>query len=185
MTFTDLNFSGKVLGGSSALTYHNYNRGSKPEYDAWAQLGNQGWDWEGNSTTLDILLFAKFRLGLWPYFLKTDDVSPGPVGFLPGNTQVPGLASIRDGAVGGPIKVDYSGNNTHITPYIAEFHQSFANVGGYMNADPEGGNSTGNTLTARPVDPATSVRSYSTNAYLEPVLYVLVFVLLNFTHWIK
>jgi hypothetical protein len=46
------------------------------------------------------------------------------------------------------------------------------NRGGYLNPDPESGNSTGVTLTARSIDPKTSVRSYATNAYLEPVLCV-------------
>ncbi|CAE6510952.1 unnamed protein product [Rhizoctonia solani] len=38
---------GKVLGGSSAINSMVFDRGSKVEYDAWAKLGNQGWDWEG------------------------------------------------------------------------------------------------------------------------------------------
>jgi hypothetical protein len=71
------------------LTYHNYARGSIDEYDAWEELGNTGWNWRS----------------LYPYFTKTDDVTPGPVGFLPGVTQPPGLANAQAGAVGGPIKV--------------------------------------------------------------------------------
>ncbi|KAH8888395.1 alcohol oxidase [Thozetella sp. PMI_491] len=37
---------GKVLGGSSALNYLCYNRAAAAEYDAWGQLGNEGWGWE-------------------------------------------------------------------------------------------------------------------------------------------
>jgi choline dehydrogenase-like flavoprotein len=36
---------GKVLGGSSAMNYLCYDRASAPEYEAWAELGNQGWGW--------------------------------------------------------------------------------------------------------------------------------------------
>ncbi|RDB27629.1 L-sorbose 1-dehydrogenase [Hypsizygus marmoreus] len=144
---------GKVLGGSSALTYHNYNRGSKQEYDAWAEMGNTGWDWDG----------------IFPYFVKMDKVTPGDNGFLPGLTERPGTENVLDGATQGPITVTYNGNHSAITPYVAEWHKSWQNNGAYMNPDPEGGNSTGMTLTARPVDPVKG-RVYSTNAYLEPAL---------------
>ncbi|RDB27707.1 Pyranose dehydrogenase 3 [Hypsizygus marmoreus] len=144
---------GRVLGGSSALTYHNHNRGSKQEYDSWAELGNAGWDWDG----------------IFPYFVKMDNVTPGDNGFLPGLTERPGVTSALDGATHGPITVSYNGNNSAATPYVAEWHKSWKNNGAYMNADPEGGNATGMTLTARTVDPVKG-RVYSTNAYLEPVL---------------
>jgi choline dehydrogenase-like flavoprotein len=36
---------GRVLGGSSAMNYLCYDRASSPEYDAWGDLGSQGWSW--------------------------------------------------------------------------------------------------------------------------------------------
>ncbi|KAH8878720.1 alcohol oxidase [Thozetella sp. PMI_491] len=35
----------KVLGGSSAMNYLCYDRASSPEYDAWGEMGSDGWDW--------------------------------------------------------------------------------------------------------------------------------------------
>lgn len=38
---------GKVLGGSGALNIMTWNRACKEDYDAWEELGNEGWGWEG------------------------------------------------------------------------------------------------------------------------------------------
>lgn len=45
---------GKALGGGSILNAMCWNRGGQDDYDAWAALGNPGWDWEG----------------MLPYFIK-------------------------------------------------------------------------------------------------------------------
>jgi choline dehydrogenase-like flavoprotein len=44
---------GAVVGGSSAINGQCFDRGSKADYDAWEELGNPGWGWDG--------LFEYFR----------------------------------------------------------------------------------------------------------------------------
>ncbi|KAL1597929.1 hypothetical protein SLS60_008417 [Paraconiothyrium brasiliense] len=50
----------KIVGGSSAVNGMVFDRGSKADYDAWQELGNTGWDWDG----------------LFPYFKKSVDFTP-------------------------------------------------------------------------------------------------------------
>ncbi len=38
---------GRVLGGTSALNFMTWNRASRQDYDAWEELGNVGWGWDG------------------------------------------------------------------------------------------------------------------------------------------
>ena len=52
---------GKVLGGSSCLNAMIYVRGAPADYDAWAYLGNSGWDYES----------------VLPYFKKSEDYYGG------------------------------------------------------------------------------------------------------------
>lgn len=44
---------GKVMGGSSVLNYMVYTRGNKKDYDGWAALGNEGWDYQNVSKYFD------------------------------------------------------------------------------------------------------------------------------------
>ncbi|KAI4740093.1 alcohol oxidase [Aureobasidium sp. EXF-12298] len=43
-------YAGKVLGGGSIVNGMGYDRGTQPDYDAWGELGNDGWNW-GNLLT--------------------------------------------------------------------------------------------------------------------------------------
>ena len=52
---------GKALGGSSAINAMLYVRGQRQDYDEWANLGCEGWDWDS----------------ILPYFLKSENNERG------------------------------------------------------------------------------------------------------------
>ena len=53
---------GKALGGSSAINAMLYLRGHPADYDEWADLGAEGWDWRS----------------VLPYFLRAEGNARGP-----------------------------------------------------------------------------------------------------------
>lgn len=101
--------AGKLVGGSSALNGMIYNRGQRPDYDAWAgQLGCRGWSYE------DVL----------PYFRKIESTDigtdqyrgrTGPVKVTLAEKTTPffDVFTRSAQAVGLPLNPDYSGQTQY------------------------------------------------------------------------
>jgi choline dehydrogenase-like flavoprotein len=53
---------GNVVGGGSYVNRMQFDRGADADYDAWAELGNEGWGWSD----------------LRPYFMKSNHFD-GPI----------------------------------------------------------------------------------------------------------
>ncbi|ORY09131.1 choline dehydrogenase-like protein [Clohesyomyces aquaticus] len=51
---------GNVVGGGSYVNGMQFDRGADADYDAWGELGNEGWDWNG----------------IQPYFFKSNSFDP-------------------------------------------------------------------------------------------------------------
>ncbi|KAG7304081.1 hypothetical protein JYU34_011011 [Plutella xylostella] len=71
---------GKVLGGSSVLNFLIYQRGHPDDYNDWARMGNDGWNYS------EVL----------PYFKKSE------------NMMIPELRNSSYHGVGGYLEIDYS-----------------------------------------------------------------------------
>jgi len=69
---------GRVLGGCSSINAMMYIRGNRKDYDHWAQLGNEGWNYDS----------------VLPYFKKMEDI------------RVPGFERNFYHGHGGPITVE-------------------------------------------------------------------------------
>lgn len=65
---------GKVMGGSSVLNYMVYTRGNRRDYDNWAALGNDGWDFRNVSQ-----YFRKLENNLVPNITPGYHGRNGPV----------------------------------------------------------------------------------------------------------
>lgn len=71
---------GKVMGGSSVLNYMIYTRGTRPDYDNWKNMGNEGWGWD------DVL----------PYFKKIE------------NFNIPSLDSAEHHGKNGYLNIEHA-----------------------------------------------------------------------------
>lgn len=146
---------GKLLGGSSAINYLMYVRGSKKDYDGWEALGNRGWGWEG----------------ILPYFKKHETLDRNrphqDASFMP----------IDDGnarefhGTDGPIHVSF---NDWYSPFEYDFcHAAYETTGSRKPIkDAWSGDHMGFYSSLGVVNRSTDPgkRSYSATGYLRPNL---------------
>ncbi|CAE6466057.1 unnamed protein product, partial [Rhizoctonia solani] len=114
---------GKVLGGSSAINAMIFNRGSKAEYDAWAKLGNPGWDWNG---LLPNMKAAERFTGVDPFRVNYTNADPDDIFPSQGKNGV--------------IAADY---NNWYPDLVLPVQKSMSKLGVPVNFDPDSGNAVG------------------------------------------
>lgn len=147
---------GKVLGGSSAINYLMYVRGSKKDYDGWKSMGNKGWGWDD----------------LVPYFRKHQTLDIPDPSALPEDKQfMPHAAKERYHGNDGPIHTSF---NDHYMPLEAEFCKAAYEVGKEKRSihDAWSGDHMGFYSSLGAVDRSgdSGNRSYAATGYLRPNL---------------
>ncbi|KAK2789871.1 hypothetical protein FQN53_001234 [Emmonsiellopsis sp. PD_33] len=147
---------GKVLGGSSAINFMAWNRGNREDYDAWEELGNPGWGWEG----------------MLPFFKKSETfVEPSSAA-----QEKYGLEfDLKYHGDSGPVQTGFS---SEYAPAQALFNRSVNNLGLETNHECLSGSNVGPWGMICCVDPQTATRSYAATAYYlknaaRPNLHVL------------
>lgn len=145
---------GKVLGGSSAINYLMYVRGSRGDYDGWASLGNKGWGWDD----------------MVHYFKKHQHLDP-PEKENPNKQFMPLGAKEKYHGSDGPIHTSF---NDHYEPFEYDFCEAAYEVGGKERTlvDAWSGDHMGfySSLAAVNRTDDAGKRSYAATGYLRPNL---------------
>ncbi|KAK4187450.1 hypothetical protein QBC35DRAFT_515434 [Podospora australis] len=138
---------GKMLGGSSALNFLMLLYPSNANIDAWAALGNDGWDFDS----------------LAPYFRKfaTVHAPPQSAKDMVGITYHDETLAQGDGPIQVSFSEGYTVNNK-------AWMETFAQQGLSVTTDVRTGKALGAFQNQATIDPATKTRSYAASGYLTP-----------------
>ncbi|KAK4168294.1 putative GMC oxidoreductase [Cladorrhinum sp. PSN259] len=136
-----------VVGGATLLHGLGGTRGSRADYDAWEELGNPGWGWNG----------------LLPYFIKSSTFTP------PSPETVKRWNITWDPSVygKGPLQLHISDFQY---PDTATFRDAIRNQpGSRVLPDPNVGLGPGGYWATVTIDPRNQTRCTARSAYYDPV----------------
>ncbi|KAH7337859.1 alcohol oxidase [Rhizoctonia solani] len=136
---------GKALGGSSAINLMALDRASKIEYDAWAELGNPGWNWHD---LLPYMKAAEHFTGIDPFRVNSTGANPDDI--------------FPSQGTNGPIAASF---NTWYSDIVVPYRETMANLDVPINFDPDSGDPFGLYNSATAVNRTTGTRSYAANTY--------------------
>ncbi|KAI5856405.1 hypothetical protein BZA05DRAFT_416090 [Tricharina praecox] len=137
----------KLVGGGSAVNGMVLDRGSRRDYDEWAEYtGDKGWGWES----------------MLKYFKKVES-------FTPPSKEL----QEQYGLEYDPEAHGYSGHvNSSYPPYVYGYFEHFIAaekaLGVPVPRDQANGNAVGSYWTPNTLDPVARTRSYSKTAYYDP-----------------
>lgn len=139
---------GKVVGGSSAINSFALIYPSAAGMDAWADLGNEGWDWEGTKS-----YFSKFQT----VYLPSEE--------LRRELQIPPAKDIDD-STGGPIEASFP---QRVMPLQKAWIETWQTLGLRNGDDPRYGRALGGYTSTCHITHERHERSHAGVAYLNPV----------------
>ncbi|WXC60584.1 hypothetical protein SNK03_006463 [Fusarium graminearum] len=134
---------GKVVGGSTKLNRMVYDRGSKSDYDRWAELGNSDWQWKS----------------LLPYFKKNEKFTP-PTAEIKSKYGVTVDPSAHGSS--GFIQTTYS---PFFWPTTKNFVQAVGELDINVAFDQANGNAIGGYFCPHNINPKTVARSSAQDYY--------------------
>ncbi|KAL8920889.1 MAG: hypothetical protein Q9172_004306 [Xanthocarpia lactea] len=138
---------GKVLGGGSILNAMCWNRGGQDDYNAWAALGNPGWDWEG----------------MLPYFIKSETYTPVYSADIAREYSINYNPLVH--GTSGPVQVSYP---RYFYPQSTNLFAALNYLGVPTQFDPNDGSSAGAAFVPTDLDPINQTRSDARRTYFDP-----------------
>jgi choline dehydrogenase-like flavoprotein len=135
---------GKVLGGSSVLNGMMFDRPSPQDIDAWEELKNPGWNWQG----------------LLPYYKKSEKFTP------PSPEQAARFGITWDPAVHGTQGYIQSSYPNYIYPLNKNFQDALISLGIQQSKD-QAGSAIGVFWSPNNLDPHNQTRSCSRSGYYD------------------
>ncbi|KAF3803226.1 Dehydrogenase xptC [Colletotrichum gloeosporioides] len=141
----DIN-QGKVVGGGSVVNGMCWTRGAAADFDAWEELGNDGWGWKG----------------LLPYFKKVEKYTTNVGQGIRDEFNIKPNMSFH--GTNGPINVAYP---DHIYNTSSSVLQGLAEVGIHTSNDVNSGDPTGAMIVASSMSPTNQTRSDARTGYFD------------------
>ncbi|KAI1505916.1 putative GMC oxidoreductase [Biscogniauxia marginata] len=142
---------GKVLGGSSVINANVFAPPTKAILDAWAALGNDGWDWDAFKS-----YYAKVYT--YPLIPKTLEKKLGIENQTAKDNNTPK----------GPIQVSFPGDPLH--PVREAWAETFKKKGYLMENDPwTTTESIGAFSNLSTIDPILKERNHVAKTYYTPI----------------
>jgi len=139
---------GRGLGGGTLINGMLWNRGGVGDYDAWVQLGNDGWAWD------DLL----------PYFKKSETYTPISSVELAMQFSIEDDPSVHGSD--GPVNVSFP---SYLWNASGVLFEALNELGVPTAFDPNTGQIAGASFLPLDLDPATETRSTARKAYYDPV----------------
>jgi choline dehydrogenase-like flavoprotein len=138
---------GKLIGGTSAINSFALVNPSAAEIDAWAELGNEGWNWTG----------------LKEYYRKFQTITP------PSSSVVDELNlahNFTSSGGSGPVQASFP---LTATPLMRAWLEAFRSLELEITSDPLDGRAVGAGIATNHFGPQDRERSHAGKAYLAPV----------------
>ncbi|KAI4742134.1 glucose-methanol-choline oxidoreductase [Aureobasidium sp. EXF-12298] len=142
-------YTGDVVGGGTVVNGMFFARGAAADYDAWEQLGNPGWGWDG----------------LLPYFKKSETFTPPTDEIM---EMFPGVISsdLEPHGLDGPVGSSFS---NYQYPVIKNFYAGWKSIGVAINPQPNNGEATGAFYSTISAYAKNQSRAHASNAYYRPI----------------
>jgi choline dehydrogenase-like flavoprotein len=138
---------GKAVGGTSVINSFALLNPSAAEIDAWAELGNEGWDWDGTKE-----YFRKFQTITAPAADVVEELNLGH--------------NFTLGSESGPIQATFPRTVTRLQK---AWLKAFRSLDLEIADDPLDGHVMGGGIMANHIGPEDRERSHAGVAYLKPV----------------